>query len=214
MNRFSHVAQPGLELIQQIESTSWRVGLATPSLTVWYGRPKGCPVVTYRTVTEVDQTMDVVFDFFGPRMLDAFSVLNRRFAFAETLSADPWIVRTGFSMPAPFTSREFLHEVAAERHSDILATVCYVPVAHESAFPAPRQGYIRCPIYLSGQRIRRLPDGRVRIEHTMGYRLAGNVPTTVQNTVFHKGHLQAYFDEWNGLGDQLAHHASTMGGSP
>jgi hypothetical protein len=46
----------------------------------------------------------------------------------------------------------------------------------------------------------------------MGYRLAGRVPVSVQNTVFHKGHLQAYFDEWSSLGDALARHTAGVGG--
>ncbi len=181
----------------QLDETPWIEARTTGAVRVYSSTELPAPVRGYRTVCEPGADARSVADFLGTRMLDAFAVLNRRFAFAETLIETPWTVRTGFTMPPGFRRREFVHSVVRHEHQGV-HFVIYGPV-DESGLPAPREGFIRCPMYLSGQRITPLSARRCRVEHLMIYELGGLVPRWAQNTIFHAGHVDAYVDEWSRL---------------
>jgi hypothetical protein len=187
------------EVVRQLDTTDWQEGLISPQVQVYYSRELPAPVVGYRTVTEHDARPEELFGFLGTDMLEAFSKLNRRFLFAEQLQAEPRVVRTGFSMPPGFSSREFLHLLVCTQLDERVWVVAYGPVGDESLFPVVRNGFIRCPMYPSGQRITVTGGGRTRVEHLMVYELGGWISHRLQNSVFHAGHLRAYHDEWLGL---------------
>jgi len=189
---------------EQLDTTPWQpAGVAGP-VQVFSSTKLPARVRGYRTVSEPACNADDVAAFLGAQMLDAFAVLNDRFAFAETLVQEPWIVRTGFTMPTGFRSREFVHSVV--RHSDGDVHFVIYGVVDDAELPPPRPGFIRCPMHLSGQRITPLDDGRCRVEHLMTYELGGLVPHWAQNSVFHRGHVDAYVKEWSRL---LTHFTTT-----
>lgn len=197
-----------LEVIRQLDETPWQQGYADAVVQVYFSRALPAPVVGYRTVTEHDVSMEGLAAFLGEGFLTAFAKLNARFAFGEELLSEPCVVRTGFTMPAPFTNREFLHSLTDIRMGPDCHVVAYGPVASDG-LPPVREGFLRCPMYPSGQRISRLSDGRTRVEHLMTYELAGRVPRWAQNTLFHRGHLNAYCAEWT----ELVRHFAASGGN-
>lgn len=196
-----------LEVIRQLDETRWIAGYADENVQIYSSRELPAPVIGYRTVTEHVASLDDLSQFLGAEFLTAFSTLNARFAFGETLLAEPLVVRTGFTMPAPFRGREFVHSLVDLRVTPDCHVVAYGPV-DESPLPPARDGFLRCVMYPSGQRILRLDNGRTRVEHLMTYELAGAVPRWAQNTLFHKGHLGAYRDEWT----RLVRHFSNVAG--
>jgi hypothetical protein len=101
-------------------------------------------------------------------------------------------------MPAGMSSREFLHLLHVATRGSERRFVVYHSV-DDPELPAPRPGFVRCPVYPSGQRLTRLASGRVRVEHLMVYDLAGSISPWVQNTLFRSGHVVAYHAEWRRL---------------
>jgi hypothetical protein len=136
--------------------------------------------------------------FLGEGLIDAFSVLNNRFAFGDVLRDTPLVVRTGFTMPSGMADREFVHGLAQADYADGTTVIAYIPV-EDDGLAQPKEGFLRCTIYPSGQRITALDPARCRVEHLMTYELGGRVPRWAQNTLFHGGHLRAYRDEWSAL---------------
>lgn len=189
-------------VVARLEETEWRPGRTARGVEVSWGHPAGSDVIGYRTTTRHDVPVETVARFFGEGMLEAFEILNRHFAFAETLSDTPRVVRTGFTLPWPLAPREFVHGVVEGRAGDA-HVVAYVPY-DDPALPLHAPGWVRCPIEPSGQRIVRDADGRTRVEHLMTYRLGGRISVATQNRWFHRGHLGAYVDEWARLGAHLA----------
>lgn len=187
------------EVVRQLDTTDWQKGRVSPQVQVYFSRVLPAPVVGYRTVTEHDARPEELFAFLGAHMLGAFSQLNKRFVFAEQLQTGPDVVRTGFSMPPGFSSREFLHALVCTRLDERTWVVAYGPVGDESPYPAARDGFIRCAMYPSGQRISIIDNRRTRVEHLMVYELGGWISHRLQNSAFHAGHLRAYHDEWLGL---------------
>jgi len=124
---------------------------------------------------------------------------------------DRAIVRTGFELPWPLRNREFLHGVAVQRTDDSSALVVYTSLSEEeeSALPPPWEGYLRCTMYPSGQRLtKNTGDGILKLEHCMTYPLGGGVAAWVQNRIFHGGHVTAYFDEWKAMKKALVEEAA------
>ena len=87
-----------------------------------------------------------------------------------------------------------------KRRDERTAFIVYHSIP-DNELPPVKDGFVRCPTYLSGQRITTMDDGRVRVEHMMVYGLSGSIGTWVQNKLFHKGHIKAYLGEWQKLVD-------------
>lgn len=117
------------------------------------------------------------------------------------------VVRTGFALPWPLQDREFLHLVATRRDCDPdgreRVLIAYDDVSWDGLPPA-WPGYLRCRTQPSGQRATRLEDGRVRVEHCMTYPLGGRISPGIQNSLFHRGHVRAYLEEWEAAMAALA----------
>jgi hypothetical protein len=185
-------------VLERLALPGWSCASDRDGVAVWVHRALPDPVVGYRTVTEHPVSAEAMASFLGERLLGAFSRMNARFAFGDVLATAPLVVRTGFSMPFGFAPREFVHRLAVTPVDDEVTVVAYGP-ADEDGLAAPRPGYLRCPIYPSGQRITALAPHRCRVEHLMTYALAGRVPIWAQNAWFHRGHVQAYHAEWHAL---------------
>jgi hypothetical protein len=185
-------------IFEQLDDPGWRLDRRTPEVAVYSHRGLPAPVVGYRTVTEHDADLSALAGFLGAGLFDAFRTLNARFAFGEVLRDAPRVVRTGFTMPPGFAGREFVHLLHEASVGDDVRVVAYDAV-DESDLPPPHEGFLRCPMHPSGQRLTRLATGRVRVEHLMVYELAGCVPAWAQNILFHRGHIGAYAAEWQAL---------------
>jgi hypothetical protein len=179
----------------------WRRERAEDGVTVYSASRLPCPFEGFMTVTEPRAPVDALARFLGEGLLEAMAEMNDRYVGGEIVRRiddgpdhRTTVVRTAFRMPPGMAGREFVHLVHERRRSRDEAFVAYGPV-DEDDLPPPPQGFVRCPIYPSGQRLRAIGGGRTRVEHLMVYALAG----WAQNTLFHAGHVRAYLDEWKGL---------------
>ena len=190
----------------RLDDGPWNLELEADSLRVYSARVDYAPVVAYRTWTEHAAPAEALVAFLGAGLFDAFALLNARYAFGEVLRDDPLVVRTGFTMPPGMANREFVHTLSVTPLGEGGWVVGY-DAADEAGLPPARPGYVRCPMYPSGQRIRALGERRACVEHLMVYELSGRVPRWAQNRLFHRGHVQAYRDEWSAL---VAHSRADM----
>lgn len=194
-------------IAHQLDHAHWTPRADRRGVTVFSATDLDCPFVGFRTVTILEGIApeDVVADL-GDGLLAAFETMNARYVDGQELRPEDdrgvRIVRTAFSMPSPLADREFVHALFTRRLDDDTWIVGYLSVDDDD-LPPVAEGFVRCPIYPSGQRITRLSDGRVRVEHLMVYDLAGAIAPRVQNTLFLRGHVDAYVDEWSGLGARL-----------
>lgn len=185
-------------VVEQLDRPGWRTELERDGVRVCSSRTLPAPVVGYRTQTEHDASAESLVAFLGAGLFGAFERLNARYAFGEVLNETPLVVRTGFTMPPGLQHREFVHSLSVTPMQEGVWVVGYDAV-EEGALPQARPGFLRCPMYPSGQRIRALGPTRCRVEHLMVYELGGGVPTWAQNRLFHRGHVKAYRDEWSAL---------------
>lgn len=191
-------------ILADLDHPGWVLESRRDGVAVYSNRELAAPYVGYRTIVEVGADLDEVTAFLGPGLLDAFSRMNALYVDGDVLREGPEadVVRTRFAMPWPMAGREFVHLLAVAAPADDLRVVAYHGV-EGAGLPAPTDGYVRCPIHPSGQRLSRLPRGGTRVEHLMVYGLAGAVPRWAQNHLFHRGHVKAYHDEWRGLIDRF-----------
>ena len=144
----------------------------------------------------------------GRNLCDAMQMMNKMYHSGEVLkviydnAADDYfaIVRTNFTMPFIMANREFLHALKVVRINKSTVLIIYHSVA-DASFPEVKKGFLRCPTYLSGQRISILPNGKTQVEHMMVYAMLGNISKNVQNTLFKNGHINSYLSEWQKLVD-------------
>ncbi len=192
--------QPDLAdaLEKTIVETGWTHSRERDGVAVAWGNPAGHRARAYLTTLTVPAPLNAVASLLGERLFDAFAGLNRHWHAGDVLQRDPLVVRTAFRLPAPLAPREFVHALGrhSPRHGTVL--VAYGPVDDRALAP-PHDGFLRCPIEVSGQRLTDLGDGTTRVEHCMGYLLGGGVVPWVQSHLFHRGHVAAYLDEWRGL---------------
>jgi hypothetical protein len=186
----------------QLDDANWTCAIEKNGVAVYTSTALPCPFTGFKTVTEHSASLDVLTAFLGDGILGAFSQMNRRYVFGEDIpapgSSKLRVVRTGFSMPVGMSSREFLHLLHVAPRGPERRFVVYQSV-DDPELPPRRPGFVRCPVYPSGQRLTRLSNGRIRIEHLMVYDLAGSVAPWVQNTLLRRGHAAAYYSEWRRL---------------
>ncbi|MEM9697043.1 MAG: START domain-containing protein, partial [Myxococcota bacterium] len=96
----------------------------------------------------------------------------------------------------------FVHALFRRPLDDRSWVVGYLSV-DDPELPPPLEGFVRCPIYPSGQRVTQLEHGRIRVEHLMVYDLGGAISVRTQNLFFRRGHVAAYHREWRSLGARL-----------
>lgn len=193
------------EIARWMDDFPWRRERAEDGVTVYSSAGLPCPFVGFKTVTEPRAPVDAVVHFLGEGLLAAMAAMNDRYVGGEVLrpideGSDhrAWVVCTRFRMPPGMADREFVHVLHERRRGPQEAFLAYGTV-DDAELPPPAKGFVRCPIYPSGQRIRALGDGRTRVEHLMVYDLAGSIPAWAQNKLFRAGHVRAYLHEWRGL---------------
>ena len=190
------------EIIRQLDDAPWKLERERDGVAVYSCGSLPCPVVGFRTVTFHEATIDELFAFLGDGLLDAFSQMNERWVEGceiKRIDDKTRIVRTSFSMPPPLANREFVHVLHLAEPGSGTRVIAYRSIDDDPDLPPVQEGYVRCPIYPSGQRLTEMEDGRVRVEHLMVYDLAGSIRPFIQNVVFHRGHVAAYHAEWSKL---------------
>jgi hypothetical protein len=193
------------EIARRMDELPWRIERAGDGVRVYSSAALPCPFVGFKTVTEPRASVDDLVRFLGEGLQDAMAEMNDRYVGGELLlrldegtDHRASVVRTAFRMPPGMAGREFVHLLYERRRGRDEAFLAYHSV-DDDTLPPPREGFVRCPIYPSGQRLRASGGGRTRVAHLMVYDLAGRIPAWIQNTVFRAGHVGAYFHEWRGL---------------
>lgn len=164
-------------------------------------------VIGFKTVTEHPVSALAAFNLLKD-VNRAMELVNDQFVLGEVLEQwptdfdqDGTLVRTSFKMPFPFTDREFPHGLHSQKLNESTFLVGYTPIERED-IPV-QEGYVRCPMNISGQRITQLENGSCRVEHLMVYELGGSVPLKFQDGVIKAGHVGAYRSEWRKLREVL-----------
>ena len=164
-------------------------------------------VVGFKTITEHAVPISIVFDLLKD-VCGAMNQINAMFLSGETFENWPTesdqagsVVRTSFKMPFPMANREFVHGLHSYQKNETTFIVAYTPI-EESNLPV-QPHFVRCPMYVSGQRIMILKSGLVRVEHLMIYRLGGAIGSYVQDNWLKKSHVGAYIKEWENLGGEI-----------
>lgn len=160
-------------------------------------------IIGFKTITEHAVDPDTVYAFLKD-VCGAMNEINELYLHGETF--DPWpsdkddngsVVRTSFKMPFPMSNREFVHGLHAYQKDASTYLIAYTPLDAKDI--AVQHQFVRCPMEISGQRIRLLSSGLVQVEHLMIYQLGGSISTSVQDNWFRKAHVSAYVKEWKTL---------------
>ncbi|HAP68967.1 MAG TPA: hypothetical protein DCR04_04465 [Flavobacteriales bacterium] len=164
-------------------------------------------VIGFKTITEHPVSALEVFELLKD-VNKAMELVNDQFIRGEVLESWPTdfdpqgnLVRTSFSMPWPFTNREFPHGQHTKKLDETTYIVGYTPI--ERGDIPVQDGFIRCPMYISGQRITQLQNGACKVEHLMVYELGGSVSPKFQDGIMKAGHIGAYKAEWRKLREVL-----------
>jgi hypothetical protein len=164
-------------------------------------------IIGFKTISEHPVSALEVFELLKD-VNKAMELVNDQFIGGEVLESWPTnfdlqgtLVRTSFSMPWPFTNREFPHGQHTQQLNETTFIVGYTPIERDD-IPV-QDGFIRCPMYISGQRITQLQNGACRVEHLMVYELGGSVSPKFQDGLMKSGHIGAYKAEWRKLREVL-----------
>jgi hypothetical protein len=186
-------------LLNGLERPNWKLSGERNGVLVFSLKLPESGYIGYKTISEYSTDIDSMTAFLGNGITTAMSMMNHRYLEGSiTDESGIRIVRTAFSMPPGIRNRDFLHSLYLKRTDNRTSLIVYGPV---SSNPEHRKvaGFVRCPIFPSGQRITWRGKNRVRVEHLMVYGLAGLIPAAIQNVLFHRGHIEAYLSEWGRL---------------
>ncbi len=196
------------QMIYQLDELDWKQVGQKGDATVYWTNETDCPYDGFRTVTEHQVPAIDMVRYLGKGICTAMSEMNHMYTDGGTIKEiydkgeeDYYaVVKTCFKMPFPMQNREFLHSLYVKRRDENTAFIIYHSIFDED-LPPVKNGYLRCPTYLSGQRITTLENGNTRVEHMMVYGLAGRISPGIQNKIFKAGHVKAYLKEWQKLVD-------------
>ena len=193
---------------QELDKEGWNLEYDKTYLRVYsLENASDSGLVGFKTVTEhLANPSDIVA--FLKEVCSAMEQMNDLYAEGGVLREWPspmdpqgQLVRTAFKMPFPMKNRSFVHGIHSVQTSENCWIVGYTPT--EARDVPVLSGYHRCGMYVSGQRITKLPSGLVRVEHLMVYALGGSIPTGIQDRFFKSSHVGAYIKEWRGMGRQF-----------
>ena len=197
-------AQTLQSIPKELDASDWQLEVDQVDIQVYSKfNASNSNIFGFKTVTEhpISETAVVVLlkDVCG-----AMHSINELFVLGETLRT--WsvpidttgsLVRTSFQMPFPMVNREFLHGLHFQKVDAKTHLVAYTPIEDSSI--SVQANYVRCPMFISGQRIRSLSTGTIQVEHLMVYHLGGKISPYIQDHFLKKSHLGAYIKEWRNL---------------
>lgn len=194
-------------MLRQLDKQNfWELAGQQQEVKVYVGKKIADGFDGFKTVTVHEVGAMPIVELLGQNLCTAMQMMNHLYHSGEVLrlfynnAPDDYyaIVRTNFKMPFPLTNREFLHTIMAKRIDAQTVLIMYHSV-HDNTLPPTKKGFLRCPTYLSGQRITALTPTCTQVEHLMVYALGGWVSKGVQNSLFKSGHVKAYLNEWQRL---------------
>jgi len=193
---------------QELDSSNWVMEYDQTDIQVYSkSEASDSPVIGFRTVTTHFLPLITVFEFLKD-VCGAMNKINHMFVKGEEfrdwsseLDPNGKVVRTSFRMPFPMTNREFLHGLHSHQLDETTGIVAYTPL-EDNSIPV-QKGYVRCPMYISGQRITKLESGALQVEFLMVYELGGKISTSVQDKWLKKSHVGAYIKEWRKLREYM-----------
>ena len=186
-------------VIKGLDSPSWKLSGEKNGVKVFSTRSHSSPYIGYKTISEHETDIETMTFFLGDNITTAMLMMNHRYVEGSVaVNAEERIVRTAFKMPPGFSNRDFVHNLYVKRLNSFTSIIAYGPIPSSPENPEI-PGFIRCPIFPSGQRVTETGQNRIRVEHLMVYGLAGSISSRVQNIFFHSGHVSAYLKEWNRL---------------
>lgn len=193
---------------RELDESGWHLEHDSVDVQI-YSKFGACDsnVIGFKTITEHPVSVREVYDLLKD-VNRAMELVNDQFVLGEVLENWPTdfdpsgtLVRTSFKMPFPFTDREFPHGLHSKQLDENTYVVGYTPIDRND-IPV-QKGFVRCPMYISGQRISQLQTGATRVEHLMVYVLGGSVSLKFQDNVMKAGHVGAYRKEWRKLREVL-----------
>lgn len=189
---------------QELDASGWQLEVDHKDVQVYSKKhASDADIIGFKTITEHPVSQDMVVHLLKD-VCGAMHQINDLFVLGENL--DEWsvpvdskgrLVRTSFQMPFPMLNREFLHGLHSTRVDENTYLIGYTPV--ENAVIPIQKSYVRCPMFISGQRIQYLSTGSIKVEHLMVYRLGGKISTYVQDHLLKRSHIGAYIKEWRNL---------------
>lgn len=192
------------QIPHELDQAGWQLAIDYVDIAVYFKKGASqSDVIGFKTVTYHSTDAVVLYDFLKD-VNKAMYEMNDMFVLGEILTnwrikedENGAIVRTSFEMPFPFANREFIHGLHSMKLQNGSFVVAYTPA--DCAETAVQHGYVRCPMFTSGQRITALPNGLTRVEHLMTYILGGKISKGVQDKWLLKSHVGAYIKEWRKL---------------
>lgn len=197
-------AQTLQSIPQELDASGWQLEVDHIDIQVYSkSNASNSNILGFKTITEHPISQKAAVDLLKD-VCGAMHRINDLFVLGENLRAwsvpiDPTgsLVRTSFQMPFPMVNREFLHGLHVQEIDADTHLVAYTPI--EDASISVQPNYVRCPMFISGQRIRSLSKGTIQVEHLMVYRLGGKISNYVQDHFLKKSHIGAYIKEWRNL---------------
>lgn len=197
-------AQTLASIPQELDASGWQLEVDHVDIQVYSKfNASNSNILGFKTITEHPISQKAVVDLLKD-VCGAMHSINDLFVLGENLRTwsvpiDPKgsLVRTSFQMPFPMINREFLHGLHFQKLDADTHLVAYTPI--EDASIPIQSSYVRCPMFISGQRIRSLSTGTIQVEHLMVYRLGGKISNYVQDNLLKKSHIGAYIKEWRNL---------------
>ena len=189
---------------QELDASDWQLEVDGTDIQV-YSKPNASDsnIIGFKTITEHPVSLHSIVDLLKD-VCGAMHRINDLFISGENIR--PWsvlidnkgsLVRTSFQMPFPMANREFLHGLHSQQIDSHTHLIAYTPIK-DISIPV-QANYVRCPMFISGQRIQSLSTGTIQVEHLMVYRLGGNISTSIQDHFLRKSHISAYIKEWRNL---------------
>ncbi|MCH2044499.1 MAG: START domain-containing protein [Saprospiraceae bacterium] len=188
----------------ELDAEDWTLELDRTDVQVYSKKgASNADILGFKTITYHPLQMDELYHFLSD-VNEAMAKINAQFVNGEVIedwmipqASEGQLVRTSFSFPFPFKSREFLHGIHSIQLDNYTRIVGYTPVDRED-IPV-QNGFFRCKTYISGQRITQLKNGLVRVEHLMVYELGNKISPSLQDRFFRKPHASTYANEWRNL---------------
>lgn len=189
---------------KELDAVGWQLELDHTDLQV-YSKQNPCTsnVIGFKTISQHAVSLSAVVELLQD-VCGAMNEINDLFISGETLEKWPTpidptgtLVRTSFKMPFPLTNREFLHGLHHQEINEQTHIIAYTPVDRPDIPIKDQQ--VRCPMFISGQRITHLKKGTIQVEHLMVYEFGGNISPALQDNWLKKSHHSAYQKEWRNL---------------
>lgn len=181
------------ELCAQLDDQPrWRPLSDKEGIAVAVGRTPGCPCKAYRSVVDLDGSLDAVVRLIADDMFERLGDWNTQFqeghilrVLDDTPTRKAWLMRVFYATPVILANREYLYYLA--RHTLEGGRVAIVYCSIDDPASPPRDGYVRGVLHPSIHRCAALTPTRTRLEHILATDIGGSISPWIQNHIFAGG---------------------------